>query len=523
MAETRDSLWTDVPAGSFGRLATGDFTASPTVDVAVVGAGIAGATTAHLLKSAGMTVALLDAGEVGGGATAYSTAKVTAGHGLAYSRIEATHGREAAALYAAAQRDALELVAALVERTAADCALERVDHHVYARHAGTRDAIEREAQAAARAGLAASTVDTLPLPFSTAGAVRFPDQLQFDPRRYVRAVAGTVPGDGSHVFERTRVLDIREGAPCVITAEDLVVRARDVVVATHYPMVDRRGLFGRLEVERGYVVAAPAAEVPEGTYVAADDAARSVRTAPGPDGRILIVSGEHQPTGRHDAQAGHARMEAWFREHFDASPITHRWSVQDTWPLDGLPLAGRLRRGDGRVLIATGFGGWGMTNGTAAARVIAGHLSGEEAAWSGILDPNRRMVRKAAAWLRLNGRVAAEFAGEKVARRRRDAAELAPGEARIVDTRQGKVAAHRDEDGVLHAVSAYCTHLGCVVRWNDGESSWDCPCHGSRFDPDGHVLEPPAVAPLGDRLGSLDAEDRRVAKGGAAVPERRAG
>ncbi|MDX6556490.1 MAG: hypothetical protein QOD86_2685 [Miltoncostaeaceae bacterium] len=496
------SLWMETaPPPDLDPAATGDHLGSPSVDVAVVGAGMAGVMTAIRLKEAGATVALLDAGRMGAGATGFSTAKVTAGHNLIYAALERTHGMEGAAAYAALQRQALDDLADLVRDREIDCDLERLPHFVHHPPGGDPAELGREVDAARRAGLPAELVAEVPLPYPTGGAVRLADQAQFHPRRFLLALARAIPGDGSHLLENARVQDIREGRPCELRADGRAVRAREVVVATHHPSVDRGRLFAKMRVKRSYVLTAPIApeRAPHGTFISTESPHHSLRVAADGDELLLVVSGESHTVGRaDDTEDRYRRLERWMRERFAVGEVRHRWSVQDEYPVDRLPFVGRPRGGDGRILVATGFGGWGMSNGIAAGRILADLALGRTNPWAWLVDPARR-VRRRRGLLALNTGVAGRLLRDRLARRPRSAADLAPGEAAILSGRGGKVAAYRDEAGLLHAVSASCTHLGCIVAWNAAERSWDCPCHGSRFDPTGAVLEAPATAPLADR------------------------
>jgi glycine/D-amino acid oxidase-like deaminating enzyme/nitrite reductase/ring-hydroxylating ferredoxin subunit len=447
-------------------------------------------------------VAVIEANEVAAGITGHTTAKVTAGHGLVYDRLIREAGEERARAYAEAQRDAIALLLSIVRERSIDCDLDRVDHFVYAEPSGDPRAIDAEARAAARLGLPAEHVDDPPLPFPTGGAVRFRDQAQMHPRKYLLPLAAAIPGDGSVLIERRRVMDIQEGEPCVVRAEGLTVRADQVVVATHHPIVDRGMLSTRMVSRRSYVLTAPLeGDALSGTFISTEDPDHALRLAPEDGRRLVVISGEGHETGRvADTAQRYLALERWARERLAIGPIVHRWSVQDNYPLDGRPYVGRLPGGDGRVLVATGFGGWGMTHGTAAGRLLADELTDVETPWAAAYEPKRRPPRGGA--LRMVGfgiRTARDFLGDRLRRRSRAADELRPGEAAVLEGRSGKLAAYRDESGNLHVVSATCTHLGCIVRWNGAERSWDCPCHGSRFSHTGQVLNTPAVAPLAER------------------------
>ncbi|MCK8679260.1 FAD-dependent oxidoreductase [Streptomyces lichenis] len=474
-------------------------------DVAVVGGGVAGLCTAWELARAGRSVVLLEADRVAAGVTGYTSAKVSALHGAVYSRIREVHGARGARLYGRSQQLAVERVAAVSEELGIDCDLERVPAYTWTEDPERLDDFRDEADAARAAGLAASFTTETPLPFPVVAAVRVEDQAQFHPRKYLLGLAADLEVLGGRIFERTRVTGLKEGSPCEVqTAEGHRVRARDVVVATHYPVFDRALLFSRLEVRRELVVAGPvpAAVDPGGAFLTPEGGTRSVRTAPlDPGRRLLIVTGEKFTPGAVGAGEVAERFERladWARERFGEVPITHRWATQDNWTTDSVPYVGRLHAASRHAYVATGFAGWGMSGGVMAGALLADRIRGREPAWSSLYDPVRlHPVREAPAMLRLQAKVAKHFVGDRFASGHADAVDqIPPGGGAVVRVGGRRLAVHRDEAGALHAVSARCTHLGCLVRFNDEERAWECPCHGSRFGVDGCVLQGPAVRPL---------------------------
>ncbi|MGW0863435.1 FAD-dependent oxidoreductase [Streptomyces sp. NPDC002611] len=471
------------------------------VDVAVIGAGIAGLCTAWELTRAGRSVAVLEAGRVAAGVTGHTTAKVTALHTLVYDKLRRTRGPEGARLYARSQSEAIERAAGIVEELGIDCAWETRSAYTYACDTGRVDELRAEARAAAEAGLPASFVTETGLPFPVAGAVRVTGQAQFHPRKYLLALAADLVEHGGRIYEDTAVLGLDEGEPCRLsTTTGATVRARDVVVATHYPIFDRALLFARLSPRRELVVAGtiPADQDPDGMFITPDEGIRSVRTAPHEgDRRLLVVTGEHFTPGTGDPRARFAHLTAWAREHFPDLDVTHRWATQDTDPTDTVPLVGPLHPGARHAYVATGFGGWGMSGGMMAGRLLAAQITGEECAWSGLYDPRRLRpaVREAPSFLRTQAKVAGHFVGDRL-RPVPPVEALPPGEGAVVRADGHRLAVYRDDDGSLHAVSARCTHLGCLVAFNGAERAWECPCHGSRFDTDGKVIQGPATKPL---------------------------
>ncbi|MFE5113341.1 FAD-dependent oxidoreductase [Streptomyces sp. NPDC056663] len=475
------------------------------VDVAVVGGGIAGLSTAWELARAGRRVAVLEADRIASGVTGYTTAKVSALHSLVYDRLRRAQGAEAARLYAMSQQDAVERVAAIVDEVRIACDLERVSAYSYAAAPSSREAIEAEARAAAEAGLAAAYVAETELPFTIGGAVRLDGQAQFHPRKYLLALAGDLLARGGHIFERSRVTSLSEGTPCRVTTESgRSVTASDVVIATHYPVFDRAMLFARLSPRRELVVAAPiAAELaPKGMYITEDEGKRSVRSTPLDDGRrLLIVTGESFTPGTGDPHEAFRRLDAWMHEWFPVGPTAYRWAAQDNDPSDTVPFIGLFHIGARHTYVATGFGGWGMTGGVLAGRLLTSLItdSGARLPWAGLYDPRRlgSTLREMPTLLGQQAEVAKHFVGDRLRVTHLDSvSQVPPGTGAVVRVKGRRCAVYRDQDGTVRAVSARCTHLGCLVAFNEAETSWECPCHGSRFGVDGAVLQGPAVRPL---------------------------
>lgn len=476
------------------------------VDVAVVGGGVAGLSTAWELLDAGRSVAVLEADRLCAGVTGHTTAKVSALHTLVYDRLRRTRGAEGARLYARSQQEAVERIAAIAAALGADCELERLPAFTYVTDPEGRDAVRAEAEAAREAGLAASYTQTTGLPFEVAGAVRVEDQAQFHPRKYLLALAEDLRLRGGQVHERTRVTGLSEGTPCRVTTENgAVVTAEDVVVATHYPVFDRALLFTRLSPRRELVVAAeiPAGDDPGGMYITEEEGTRSVRTAPLDDGRrLLIVTGESFTPGTGDTEERFARLAAWTREHFPGTEITHRWAAQDNDPTDTVPLVGPFHPGARHTYVATGFGGWGMSGGAMAGRLLTDLITGYPPPWAHLYDPRRlwSTLREAPAFLKHQATVGRHFVGDRLRTTHADSvADVPPGTGAIVLVHGRRCAVFRQDDGTLRAVSARCSHLGCLVAFNNAERAWECPCHGSRFATDGSVLQGPATRPLEPR------------------------
>ena len=356
------------------------------VDVAIVGGGIAGITAALLLKEAGRTVALVDSKRILRGATGYTTAKLTSGHGLLYAHLIKRFGERRARLYAEANQAAIEHVATVVERHGIDCDFRQRDNYVYADERDERSSIEQEVEAEAKLGLPASLVAEPPLPFATRGAVRLERQAEFHPRKYLLFLAERLAGDGSHVFEGTRAGQVDEGrGGCRVETDRGTIEAGRVLVATQIPFLDRGLFFTTVHPYRAYVLAAPIEEAnaPEGMFVSSKSPTRSIRTTPRDGGLLLLLGGEGHKTGT-DTQNEQrfATLQEFLQRHFDTGSVEYRWATQDYYSVDRVPYIGPLTRRSKRIHVATGFGGWGMTNGTVAGMMLADAALGNDSPWA---------------------------------------------------------------------------------------------------------------------------------------------
>jgi glycine/D-amino acid oxidase-like deaminating enzyme/nitrite reductase/ring-hydroxylating ferredoxin subunit len=497
-AAKAESYWIDSTGSTSFPALTGDID----VEVAMIGGGIAGLCTAWELSRAGARVAVLEADRIAAGVSGYTTAKLTAQHGLLYAHLRSVFGVEAAQLYASSQLAAIQRVDEVAQELGIDCELERRPAYTYLGPERSGE-IEAEVAAATQAGLPASLVTDTNLPFPVGAAIRVEGQAQFHPRRYLLGLAGDLLANGGQVFERTRVVDLDHGQPCRVRTESgATVTARDVVVATHYPIFDRAGLFARLTPHRELVVAAEidAGQDPDGMYLTPDEQTRSVRTAAyGAGRRLLIVTGEKFRPGTPGVTDRVAALTRWTRDRFEVDRIAYTWAAQDNSTTDRVPYVGRLHPGADHAWVATGFNAWGMTNGVMAGRLLAARIAGEQPPWTDLYDPRRlHPLAEAKPFIMANVEVARRFIGDRLRPTTSASSpdELASGQGAVIQVSGHRRAVYRDAAGDLHAVSARCTHLGCIVAFNDAEKSWDCPCHGSRFGIDGEVLNGPATAPL---------------------------
>jgi glycine/D-amino acid oxidase-like deaminating enzyme/nitrite reductase/ring-hydroxylating ferredoxin subunit len=424
-----------------------------------------------------------------------STAKVTSLHGLTYASLASDHGEEVARLYGTANEAGIATLAALAAEHSIECELRRKPNHTYTEDPAEREKVEREVEAAVAAGVPASYTEETDLPYPVAAAVRAEDQLEFQPVKYIAGLADALDATGPRVFERTRAVSVSKGE--VRTAAGARVRAGRVVVATHLPFLDRGLFFARTHPAKSYALSVrPDGPVPQGMYLSAESPAHSLRALPWDGGELLIVGGQGHEVGRGDPAESYRALERWARERFGARAVEHRWSAHDFISEDGLPFVGPLMPGSDRNLVLTGLRKWGYALATALAGALANLIAGRD-------DPllrsfhswRRPPLRSLPSTLLHDAEDGVHLVADRL-RRSRSVEDLRPGEGRVVSAGLGQAAVHRDLAGDLHAVSARCTHLGCIVRWNGADGTWDCPCHGSRFEADGSVRNGPATEDL---------------------------
>lgn len=482
-----------------------DLPSSPLVgsegcDVVTVGGGITGVTAALLLQRRGLDVVLLEADIIGAGTTGGTTGKLTSQHGLTYQTLVDRHGWETAQAYADANQGALRLVESLDAETGSDSGFTKASAIVYDRDGTDVDRLRKEYEAAKDLGLPAHLISDAGLPFEVSLALEFRDQAYFHPVRYCRALVAEFKQNGGRLYEGTRAVGLDESDDQVeIETDGGKVVAEYAIIATLLPFVDRGGFFAKTKPSRAYGIAARfRTPPPTNMYISSSGPVRSLRPWPegGPTGAIIV--GETHSTGDEDASPGRwGDLERWANENFDVESFEYRWSAQDYYTADGVPYIGRSPLTE-RTFVATGFAKWGLTNGTAAAAILTDLVMGKPNLLAEHFDAGRIGDAKAVAELvKTNTATAIAFARDRLSRvSLSDAGDLEPGQAGIVSVDGSAAAVYRDPSGEMHGLSPTCTHLRCGVQWNDAENTWDCPCHGSRFDIDGKVLSGPATEPL---------------------------
>lgn len=492
MLHSTDSLWSlPADAPKYAPLSR-----DIQVDVAVVGAGITGVTAAVLLKQAGQSVALLEARTLGSGVTGGTTAHLTEAVDARYYSIEKDFGRESAALVRESSRKAIEELAALSERFGVAHAFERVPGVLFTEEPEKKGELEQEYEAARRAG-AAVELGAVALPFPTAAGLHFANQAQLSPLIYLEALARSIPGAGSAVFEHTRVQDVELGEPLKVwTQSGALVHAKYVIYATHAPPVV--GPFQtKVAQYRSYVCAGPSPSPVRGLYWDMQDPYHYVRSADCRGVSYLVVGGSDHKTGKGPKRGPASAFDdvIAYAGRFGVT-ATRRWSAQVVEPVDGLPYIGRLKD-DEPIFVATGFSGNGTTFGTLSAMMLRDAILGRTNPYAQLYRATRfKPLVSLAPVIEENAAFPARLVKDRLTVEAHALAEIMPGDGKVLRAGHEKLAVYRDTSGKLHAVSARCPHMGCNVTFNRVELSWDCPCHGSRFKTDGSLLDGPATKPL---------------------------
>ena len=473
------------------------------VDVCIVGAGIAGLTTAYLLGREGRSVAVLDDGPLAGGMTEMTTAHLASAIDDRFYEMERLHGREGARLAAESHAAAIDRIEEIVEREGLDCDFARLDGYLFRGLGDDEEILDRELEAAHRAGLAAvEKLERAPLElFNTGVCLRFPDQGQFHPLKYLAALARAIERNGGRIFCGTHAGRIEGGARARVEAGDFAVTAGAVVVATNAPINDLVAIHTKQAPYTTYVIGAkvPRGSVPRALYWDTQDPYHYVRLQEVDGSEFLIVGGEDHKSGQASRpEERHERLAAWARARFPMmEDVEFTWAGQVMETIDGLAFIGRNPLDADNVYVVTGDSGMGMTHGTIAGMLLTDLISGRANPWASLYDPSRKTLRATGAYAKENLNMAAQYADWLTPGDVASVDEIAPEGGAVLRRGLAKVAVYRDASGELHECSAVCPHLGCIVAWNPTQKTWDCPCHGSRFDALGKVLNGPANAGLG--------------------------
>lgn len=453
-------------------------------DAAVIGAGMAGLLTAYLLKEKGINTVVIDGEGTAGGVTQNTTAKITSQHGLIYEKLINGFGNEKARQYAQANQKAIKKYQEIIAQKNIDCGFEQKSAALYS--LDDPDTIQNEIAAAQSLGIPADFTADVPLPFKIKGAEIFPDQAQFHPLQFIQTLSG-----GLQIFEHTWARSIEKNE---IITDHGKITAEAIVVATHYPFINAPGYyFMKVHQERSYVLALDNAMQVNGMYKDAGQGGYSFRNY----GNILLLGGGGHRTGENKEGGKYDLLRQAGKNWFPQATEKTFWSAQDCMTVDGVPYIGQYSITTPRMYVATGFNKWGMTGSMVSAMILSDMIAGVQNEYADVFSPQRMDIAASAkTFLQNTAEVVSGLANEIFEIPGEELEEIKNGEGGIVEHEGQKVGVYKTENGEVHIVSTKCSHLGCQLEWNPDEKSWDCPCHGSRFDYNGDVINNPAMKGL---------------------------
>ncbi|KAB8136243.1 FAD-dependent oxidoreductase [Gracilibacillus oryzae] len=475
-------------------------------DVLIIGGGIAGIITAYQLSKADRKVTLIEAHRLLEGVTGYTTAKVTAQHGMIYSKLMKTFNAETARLYYDANMEAINFFRETIEELNIDCDFEDKDAYIYADSTQSKKLLEKEIDAYKAINIDGGMAEveaSFPIKAELAAVMR--NQAQFHPVKFLAPLINEIEKNGGKIYENTRAMEfIDHKNPAIRTENGSTISANYAIVTSHFPFNDMDGTyFARMDFSRSYVIGAKAPDsvIPDGMYISADQPKRSIRSAVDTNGeRILLLGGDSHRVGMSKTKTmeHYENLAEFGDKFFDITEILYRWSSQDMTTLDTVPYIGQMVTGNEKILVATGFHKWGMTAGALTGMMLTDQILGRENRYASVFDPTRSKLKgsDAASFLKDNATVAKELVSGKLERPEKRLDELENDEGATVKIDGKRAGAYKDKNGQIHAVDPTCTHMGCETHWNDAERSWDCPCHGSRFSYTGKVIHGPATKPL---------------------------
>lgn len=496
MPQYPEPYWRDMDLPKFPKLDK-----NLEVDVVIVGGGITGITTAYRLLNENLRIALIDAGVILNGTTGHTTAKVTAQHGLIYDEFIQNFGEEKTKLYYEANREALQFVKEIVQKHGIDCDFSEQDAFLYSTTDEYRNQIENEWAAYQRLGIEGDLVESIPFNIPIENAIVMKNQAQFHPLKYLKHLTEYLTNKGVLIFENTTAASIEEGdRPSVITREGIRITGNYVIAASHFPFIDKKGLyFARMYADRSYVIAITTdKEYPGGMYLSADSPTRSIRYTPMDGKNLILIGGENHQTGTgKDTLLHYEALETFAESVFGIKEYLYRWSAQDLITLDKIPYIGPLTTRSRNIFVATGYRKWGMTSSHVSSKLLADYILEQDNPYQELYSPSRFDIDPSLKKLiSINTSVAKHLLKGKLEYVNKDPNDLKNDEGAVVMISGQRAGAYRDPLGKLHIVDTTCSHLGCELEWNHGDRTWDCPCHGSRFSIDGEVIEGPAHHPL---------------------------
>lgn len=485
--ENRSYWRVTAPGVSYPKLAN-----DVEVDNVVVGGGISGILTAYLLAKSGKSVALLESRELVGGTTGGTTAKLTSQHELIYDKLIQREGLNIAKLYYEANQDGLRLIESLVDEYRIDCGFERMDSYLFSQDGSTTHDLKKEAEAYQRIGIEGGTTDSIPLDVEVASALVMKNQAQFHPVKFLHGILRELDSMGARIYQHTKYMGTERSRDQLIISTDtpFTVTCKQVVLATLFPVEDPHSFYSNTmkPVTSHLTVFSSPNLFVKGMYISNDGSKRTFRGAHDEDQHVLIIGGETHPTG--DTKSTIERYESiqkFAEEEFGLTDMLGYWSEHELITPDLRPYIGQIEEDDEQMYVMTGYNKWGLTAAAAGAQLITDMITGRDNCFAELFNPQRQRYNKES---EKNG------GKDTILQLSQQAALLETGQAKRFEINGQATGMYKDINRNVHYVDLSCTHLGCEVKWNDGDQTWDCPCHGSIFDGTGKVLAGPAKLPL---------------------------
>lgn len=467
-------------------------------NIVIVGGGIVGVTLAYLLNKKGIEVTLVDADKIGEGCSGRNTGKITVQHNIIYSKLKEKQGEDIAKFYYEENNKALLLIENIIKENKIKCDFKKVNSYLFTENDEVVDLLRTEKEVCEDLGIKCDYIEELNLPLKIKAALCFKNQAQFNPKKFIDSLGKIISDNGVKIYENTPLIDMDKGKVCKIkTKEGFIIEAKSVIIASHSPWYDDMGLyFAKQKAERSYVVAGEYnGDFHEGIYINVEEPRKSFALYEHNKEKLLISCGENHKVGQGRDYSRHfEELEKMTTKHFGEINFKYRWSAQDYVTPDNIPYIGYLSIDSNNIYIATGFSKWGITNGVVAANIITNMITNNFSGKEEILSPFRKGIINFS-FFKENINIILEYIKGKIKLGDKEFPKEA-GEGKIVVIDGSKYGAYIDFNNKIYLVDVTCTHLGCELLFNNDEKTWDCPCHGSRFNYDGTVLEGPATNPL---------------------------
>lgn len=450
-------------------------------DILIIGAGIAGILVGYLLNKSGREVVLIDKSQIASGNTGNTTAKITSQHDLIYHKLIEEFGEEKASQYAKANELAIKMYKEIIKERKIKCDFEEVPAYIYSLN--NTELIKKEVEAAKNLGIEAEFVENVNIPLDVKGAVKFNNQGQFNPLKFIEDISKELV-----IYENTRAIKIEEN---LVSTNKGKITADHIVIATHYPIMNAPGYyFMKMHQERSYVIALENADNIQGMYIDYEKQGYSFRNYQ----ELLLLGGVSQRTGENEKGGSYNKLREFAKEIYPNAREKYNWSAQDCMTIDGIPYIGKYSESTPNIYVATGFNKWGMTSAMVSAMIIADLILGKENDFSDIFSPKRFDLSLSISNIAKDlATTTKNFIAQKIYIPSSEIEHIKDGHAGVVEYEGEKVGVYKNEEGKEFIVSTKCPHLGCELHWNADELTWDCPCHGSRFNYKGKLIDSPSV------------------------------